>query len=251
MTAESRAHGRILFVAVRRLPRAITVVVTIAVVVSIAATAIGLSLAFFTAQAQPSAVFGTKAIFPGERVTTAFQVGDSSSGAHVDGSSPFAASADGLTKVTSSWSNVFAADRYLEFDFNDSLASGLDVTAATFDLTVASAGSGQACYYFEVRRVSTEAVLGTYGTPGSPIGCVSGSTLTSFSTSIPAVGTTSVANDLRIRLFGRESGNGPMVIDLATVGGATAYQTWGLYPVMFRDAADATPEIVPWGLQVP
>ena len=63
--------------------------------------------------------------------------------------------------------------------------------------------------------------------------------------------TTSIANDLRIRLFGKESGNAATVIDLATVGGATAHQTFTLYPVMFRDAADTTVDVTPWGLDVP
>ena len=251
MTAHQWRRARTWTTVPKRGRRAFAIAAMIAVVASVAVATIGLSLAFFTAQAQPSAVFGTKAVFPGERVTPAFQVGDYSSGAQVDGSSAFAFAADSLTATTSSWSTAFAADRYLEFDLNDSLASGVAVSAATFDFTFAGGGSGQACYYFEVRTASTGAVLGTYGSPGSPIGCVTGPTLTSFSTAVPAVSTTSVANDLRVRLFGTESGNAPMVIDLATVGGATAYQTFNLYPVMFRDAADTTLELTPWGLQVP
>ena len=251
MTAQSKARGRISMIVARRPLRAFTIVATIAVVASVAVATIGLSLAFFTAQTQPSAVFGTKAVFPGERVTPAFKVGDTSSGTEVDSSSAFAFSADSLTTATSSWSTAFAADRYVEFDFNHSLAAGLDIASATFDFTFASGGSGQACFYFEVRSVSTGAVLGTSGSSGSPAGCVTGPTLTSFSTSVPAVATTSVANDLRVRLFGRESGNAPMVIDLATVGGVTAYQSFNLYPVRFRDAADTTLELTPWGLQVP
>ena len=216
---------------------------------SVATATVGLSLAIFTAQAQPVAVFGTKALFPGERVTPAFQVGDASSGSEVDRSNVFAFPADSLVTTTSAWSMAFATDRYLEFDLNDSLASGVAVSAATFDLTLASSGAGQACYYIEVRRISTGAVLGTYGSSGTPLGCVTGTTLTSFSTSIAsAATTTSIANDLRVRVLGRESGGAAMVIDEATVGGATAYQAFTLYPVMFRDAADTTPDLIPWGL---
>jgi len=225
------------------------VVAAIAGLASVAA--IGLSLALFTAHSEPQALFGTKALFPGERVTPAFQVGDSSSGSQIDRSSPFGFSADSLTTTTSAWSTAFAGNRYLEFDLNDSLASGVAVSAATFDFRFASSGAGQACYYFEVRRISTGAVLGTYGSSGSPIGCVTGTTLTSFSTSISSVATTSIANDLRVRVYGNESANAAMVIDLATVSGSTAYQGFTLYPVMFRDAADTTPEIIPWGLAVP
>jgi hypothetical protein len=234
------SRGRILFV-----------VAAIAGLASVAVATVGLSMALFTAQAQPQAVFGTKALFPGERVTPAFVVGDASSGSEVDRSSPFALAADGLTMTTSAWSSSFATNRYLEFDLNDSLASGVAVSSPSFELRFASSGAGQACYYLEVRRISTGAVLGTYGSSGSPVGCVTGTGLTSFSTAIPAVTTTSIANDLRIRVFGRESASAATVIDLTSVGGSTAYQTFSLYPVMFRDAADTTPELIPWELAVP
>jgi hypothetical protein len=252
MTAKQRRRAgiRIVFPISRR--RALIVVGAIAALASVAIATIALSLALFTSRAEPQAVFGTKALFPGERVTPAFQVGDSSSGTEVNRSSSFAFAADSLTTTTSAWSTASAVDRYLEFDLNDSLASGVNVSAApTFNFTFASSGAGQACYYFEVRRISTGAVLGTSGSSGSPIGCVTGTTQTSFSTSIPAVTSTSIANDLRIRVFGRESASAAMVIDLATVAGSTAYQAFTLYPVMFRDAADTTPELTPWGLDVP
>jgi hypothetical protein len=253
MIRERRLAGRarIGSIAPSRRSRTILIVAASAAIATGAIATIGLSLAVFTAPSQAQGGFGSKALFPGERVTPAFQVGDSSSGSEVDRSSPFAFSADSLTSTTSAWSTAFAADRYLEFDLNDSLAPGVAVSAATFKFRFASSGAGQACYYFEVRRISTAAVLGTYGSSGSPVACVTGTTSTSFSTSIPALATTSIANDLRVRVFGRESANGTMVVDLATVSGSTAYQAFTLYPVMFRDAADTTPEIIPWGLAVP
>jgi hypothetical protein len=251
MTAhpQGRAETRIAVPISRR--RAAILLMAIAAVVSVAVATIGLSLAVFTAQTEEAAVFGSKALFPGERVTPAFRVRDVSSGTEIDRSNSFAFAGDGLTTTTSAWSPAFAADRYLEFDVNDSLASGFALSAATFDFKFASTGAGQACYYFEVRRISTGAVLGGHGDPASPVGCVSGTTLTPFSTAIPSAATTSIANDLRVRLFGRESGSAPMVIDLAIVGGLTPYQAFTLYPVMFRDAADTTPEIIPWGLALP
>jgi hypothetical protein len=251
MTAQPRPRSGIRIMVPIRRRRAITIVAIIAVLASVVVATVGLSLAIFTAQANPQALFGTKALFPGERVTPAFQVGDASSGSEINRSSPFAFPADGLTTTTSAWSSAFASDRYLEFDLNDSLASGVAVSAATFDFRFASSGAGQACYYFEIRQISTGAVLGTYGSTGSPVGCVTGPTLTSFSTSIAAVATTSIANDLRVRVFGTESASAGTVIDLATVSGSTAYQGFTLYPVMFRDAADTTPEIIPWGLAAP
>ena len=252
MTTQPRRRAGVRIVAPIGSRRVMAIVAAIAGLTSVAVATVGLSLALFTAQAETPAVFGTKALFPGERVTPAFQVGDSSSGAEIDRSSSFAVDGDGLTATTSAWSTAFASDRYLEFDVNTSLASSVAVSAATFDFKFASSGAGQACYYFEVRRISTGAVLGTYGSSGSPVGCVSGTTLTSFSTSIAAsVTTTSIADDLRVRVFGKEAGSAAMVIDRATVGGSTAYQSFTLYPVMFRDAADTTLELIPWGLDLP
>jgi hypothetical protein len=247
---ERRKLARVRQVVPRR-PGTIMLAAVIALVVAFSVTTVGVSLALFTAQAEDVAIFGAKTLFPGERVTPAFQVGDASSGSEVDRSSSFAFAADSLTTTTSAWSSAFAAGRYLEFDMNSSLASGVAVSAATFDFRFASSGAGQACFYFEVRRISTSSVLGTYGSSGSPIGCVTGTTLTSFSTSISSVATTSIANDLRVRVFGKESAGGAMVIDLATADGTTSLQSVTLYPVMFRDAADTTVERIPWGLAVP
>lgn len=231
--------------------RVAVVVVSVAVLAAVVLGSVAISLALFTAQHDTGATFGTKAVFPGERVTPAFQVTDVSSGGGVDRSSPFAFSGDGLTTVTSAWSTAFNAGRYLEFDLNDSLASAVATSTATFDFRFASNGSGQACFYFEVRSISTSSVLATHGSSGSPIGCVTGTTASTFSTAVPSVGSTDIANDLRIRVFGSESGNDSMVVDQATVSGSTAYQNFTLYPVTYRDAADGTPEITPWGLDIP
>ena len=231
--------------------RALTLLVALTVVASIGLGAVGLSLAVFSAQVEGEAVFGAKALFPGERVTPAFVIGDASSGSVVDRTSPYALAADGLTTTTSAWSSAFAADRYVEFDLNAPLASGVTVTAATFELALASSGAGQACVYLEVRRISSGALQATHGSPGSPLGCVTGTTPATISTALGSVTTTTLADDLRIRVFGAESASSAMVIDLATVSVATAYQAVTLYPVMFRDAADTTVELMPWGLGLP
>jgi len=251
MTIHARVRARAKEAGPVRPIHGVAILVSIALLVSVAVAGVGLSLAVFTSQAERPAVFGSRTLFLGERTTPAFRVGDASSGIEVDRSSSFAFAGDGRTTTTSAWSTAFAAGRYLEFDFNDSLASGVAISAATFHLRLASSGAGQACFYFEVRRISTGAVLATHGSSGSPIGCVTGTTLTTFSTSVTSASTTSIANDLRVRVFGRESGAAPTVIDLATAVGTTAHQTFTLYPVMFRDAADTTVDVVPWGLDVP
>ena len=223
----------------------------IVLLATLALTSVLVSLAVFTSNGGDNAVFGTKAIFPGSRATTAFAVTDASSGGALDRSSGFAAASDGITTTSSAWSTAFDSSRYLEFDLNNSLASGVLVSPATFSFRFASSGSGQACFYFDVRQISTGAPVATYGSSGSPIGCVTGTTPSTFTTSIAAVSSTAIANDLRIRVFGRESSGGSMVIDLASVSGSTAYQSFVLFPIVFRDAATGIPAVIPWGMDIP
>jgi hypothetical protein len=230
---------------------AVLLVVAFTVAASVAVGSLGISLALFISQIQHPATFGSKALFPGERATPAFVVGDASSGSLIDRSSPFAVTADGLVTVTSAWSTAFATDRYVEFEFNDSLASGVAVTTANLSLALASSSGGEACIYLEVRRISTGEVVTTHGSPAGPLGCVTGTTPITVSADLAGVATTGHANDLRIRLFARDSSGGSMVIDLATVDGSTPHQDFTLYPVLVRDAADTTVETIPWALAVP
>jgi hypothetical protein len=234
----------------RRSPLLVALVAIVAAA-TLAATTVGVSLALFTGTHGVTANLGTKAIFPGERDTPAFQVGDASSGSEVDRSSPFRLAGDGLTTTTSAWPTAFSAGNYLEFDFNDSLAAGVPVSAGQLDFSFASSGSGQACFYAQVRTISSGSPLATYGSAGSPLGCVTGTTVATFSVPMAAIASTDIANDLRIRLFAADSLGAPMVVDRATVSGSTPYQSFTLYPIVFRDAADGTPTTTPWGLDAP
>jgi hypothetical protein len=213
--------------------------------------AVGVSLAFFSARSDGVGAFGTKAIFPAERLAPVFVITDSSSGSEIDRSNPLLRAGDGRITTTDAWSAAFASGHYVDLDFNASLASGVAVSGATLHVRYASTGIGTACYYLEVRRISTGAVLGTAGSSSSPLSCVTGTGLISVSTSLTWIASTADANDLQVRLFGRESGNASFVLDLATVDGSTPYQAFTLAPVMVHDAADGTPRLVPWGLALP
>jgi hypothetical protein len=226
----------------------------VAVCVLSAAGTLGLrsSLAFFTDTETAAASLRSQSIFSGQRSTPAFEVADRSSGTVVDGSSTFGFASDSRTTTTSTWAIAFAANRYLEFDLNDPLQDGLGITAASFTLRFAGTTAGStACYYFEVRRVSTGAVLATHGSGASPVACVTGTTPTTSTTPIPSLDTSALANDLRIRVFGRDSGGAGIILDRAVVSGNTAYAAFTLYPVLFVDAADTTPLEIPWDLSGP
>ena len=210
------------------------------------------SLALLSAGAAVDAGLDSGAIFSGERVTAAFEVGDRSSGSEVDASSPFAFAGDGRTTTTRAWAAGFASDRYLEFDLGAPLPGGLAVQSAAFNLRFSSTGTtGVACHWFEVRRISTNDVIATHGSAALPVACATGTTFSASSTAMPAVDSTDLANDLRIRVFGSDTDGNGMRLDRATVSGETAYATFELYPVTFRDAADSTVDELPWYLDAP
>jgi hypothetical protein len=126
------------------------------------------------------------------------------------------------------------------------------VSGTSFSLTFASGLAGETtCFYFEVRAASSGAVLASHGSSGSPLGCVTGTGLSTVATSIPSVTTADQANDLRIRLYGRNSAAGTMTIDRATTDGTGPFTTFSLYPERFTDAADATPDTTTWALSGP
>src|SRR5512133_1654047 len=196
----------------------------------------------------------SKKIFPGVRPTSAWNLKDASAGAgEVDVSDVFRASGDGLIKTTGNWSSAFASTRYIEFDFNNSTAAGVPVSTATFNFSFADNVAGNTtCIYIEVYRASASTLLGSYGSSGSPLACSSSSTTyTNVNQSIATqITSTDVLNDLRIRVYGRESGNRATKIDLATVSGATSYGNYTMYEQISRDASTGVATATNWALAI-
>lgn len=220
----------------------ILVAVVVSVTVGLPSTA-----AMFTSEYPVAAEIGAGRIFAVDRDTTAFSVSDASGGSATDASSATAFVGDGLTVTTSSWATGFAADRYLDFEMNGPLPTGLTVGSASFRLAFASATTGStACYYFEVRQPQGT-VLETIGSAANPVACVTGTTPSSTTTSLSAVGATDIANGLHIRVYGRDSTAGGSVVDAATVTGDYELATFTLYPIVLSDAADTTVGITRWG----
>ena len=228
------------------------VVLVLGVVIACAGAGAG-TLALFTASADTTTSLAAGRIFPGVRTTTAFVVGDmSGGGASVDRTSPFALASDGRTATTGAWATAFASDRYLQFDLNAPLPVSLAASSVSLTLRLASASpSGTVCFYAQVRRISDDTPLATYGSAGSPVGCTTGTSQASFSVSLPIVASTDVANDLRVRIYGRDSAAAASVLDQATVSGSTPSAAFVLYPVRFTDAATSVAISAPWELQGP
>ena len=229
---------------------ALAIVVTVVAALLMGTALLGLpgTLAIFTNQDPVDTDVVAGRIFPGDRDTPAFSVTDASGGSAADASSPLAFAGDGRTATTSAWATSFASDRYVDFDLNGPLPAGLGSVTADFRLRWASATSGStSCYFFEVRRRSNNDVLQVVGSAGSPVGCVTGTTPSLTASSISAVGTTDIANDLRIRVYGSDTVGGGSIVDMATVVGDDVLATFTLYPVRMVDVADSTSGEYGWG----
>jgi hypothetical protein len=169
--------------------------------------------------------------------TSAWDLRDASAGGSaVNVSDPIAFASDGRTVATSSPPTSFNTSRYLEIDANGPLPTNASPTSATFNMRFAAgAQTRTACFYFDLRRASTNAVLATHGSAANPVGCVTGTTQTSFSTALPAVSSTAIANDLRVRVYVRRSGGAAPIVDQAAVSVGTSQGTFALYDQVFTD----------------
>jgi hypothetical protein len=178
--------------------------------------------------------------------TSGWDVRDASGGSEVNSSFQTAFAADSRTAPTGAWTSSFGT-RYIEFDMNDPLPSGLTVSGAAFNFRFAAAGGGeQACFHFELRRISTDEVISTHGSAATPAGCVTGTAQTTVGTTLPELGTTALANDARIRVYARESASKLINLDLATVTGTAGSTPFTLYAVRFADST-ATTSTTRWG----
>jgi hypothetical protein len=234
-----------------RVPRLVIFGAMVSAVLVIALVAVGLrwTSALFTTTQPAIEVLGAADIFRDERDTVAFQVNDVSSGSGVDTSYSLAFSGDSRYFTTWVWPSAFDTSRYIELDLNSPLPAGLSVSSMSLAVRAsASAGGATTCYYVEVRRISTGALVSTHGSSGSPLDCITGTTFQATSTSLSAVTTTDLANDLRVRIYARDSAVGAARLDRVVVTGSTPYSSWTLYPILTRDRHDGQSDVIRWGL---
>ena len=218
------------------------------------ASGAGAAIAAFSATtSNPGNTFSAASSFASQSVFTAYDLRDrSSGGATATNVSSTTAFDDSRLFRTTNWATTYAASRYIDFDMNAPLPPGRQLPTLNFRMKFASQGgpgSGNACFYFEVRRISTGAVLGTHGSSGSQIACSTGNTQLTSTTDISMdVSSTTIANDLRIRVYGIETGGRAWDIDSATVTGSTPLTSFTLYADKVSDASDTTPATTTWGI---
>lgn len=232
-------------------PRRATLALVACVLLAAGGHAIGGTRAAFTATTANPSSFAAKQIFPATRSWSPWDLRDSSSGTETDVSDAEAFST--RTTTTGTWSSAWTTTRYITYDMNDPLPAGVAVSSPvfTFDFSDSrNSAADQACFYFEVLRRSTGAVIGTHGSSASPIACQATTTILTTTTPIPEVTTSDIANDLRIRVYAMQSTNRAMIVGRAIVDGSTTVAPFTLYETSTVDAATGTPVTTKWAVSV-
>jgi hypothetical protein len=190
----------------------------------------------------------TKRIFPGVRSAWTWDVRDASGGGAETNSSDALSFADGMLKTTKNWTSAFGATRFDDFDFSAGRPAGIPISSATFNFTFApSRAVDDACFYVEVRVASTNALLGTHGSAGSPSACANAGAQVAATVDISSeVTSTDIANDLRLRVYASQSGNKALTIDLASVSITTPYSTATVLERRWDDEANAASTATLW-----
>jgi hypothetical protein len=188
-------------------------------------------------------------IFPRDRVVPAWNLTDAS-GSAVDDTEELAFN-DARYIDTSNASSAFASNRWYDVELADLAPAGLTPTSVTAEVDFSDDnGDGKTtCMYLEARRISTDAVIGTHGTSGSPLACEPDVVAHTVSQSLPEVTSTTIANDLKLRLFFSDEGNNAVRIHRVVVKAVVYGKTWTLLPVATNDALDTVATgTTPWQL---
>jgi hypothetical protein len=217
---------------------------------ALAGRAAGPTLAAFSATTVNPSTMSAKTVFPGVRAWSGWDLDDASSGAVQDRSDPLAFT--GSYVVTGNWSTSWSTSRHLTFDMSSPLPAGLAAGGVAFEFDFADDRNNpgnQVCFYFEVLRRSTGAVIGTHGSPSIPVACEESTAILPTSTALPEVSSSDIADDLRIRVYAMHTNTArAMRVDRAVVSGSTAAAPFTLYETSYTDAADGTPATTPWSI---
>jgi hypothetical protein len=193
--------------------------------------------------------FSAKRIFSAERSWSFYDLRDAADGSESN-ESWVAGNVDANYYKTKNWPNSFNSGRYMDFSFNSPLPAGVAVASSSFDFTFADdpgGGGENSCYYFEVRKRSDSSLVSTHGSTSSPIGCEAGNTMQTVSTPVTAVTSSTLANDLFVRVFIKESAAKAARVDAARISGQMLGVPFTLYPRRFTDLADGATTTTTWG----
>ena len=170
-------------------------------------TTVSLAVAGFSSAASGGpGTYASKQIFPGIRSSSAWTLRDASGGG-----------AEANADDTLSYTDAAQDDRELgdhlcvepvrRARLQQPAPRGVPVNSAQFDYRMAPNGAGEtACFYLEVYRASSSTLIGTHGGASTPVACNATTTQTTYSTTLAEVTDTTILNDLRVRVYAKESG---------------------------------------------
>jgi len=204
--------------------------------------------ASFTATSSAAITASTKRIFPTAQLTSAWDLRDASAGSTpVSGLDPWAA-VDARLFTTSNLASAFNAARYIELTMSSPLAPSIPVSAVTLNLTMAANGGGTACLYAEIRRASTNVLLGTHGSASSPLVCSSSTTQATTTVALGTITSSTDADDLKVKLFLRSSTSRRIAFDRVTVTGSAYSSSFTLFESSVTNSSSGTASTTPWAL---
>ena len=222
----------------------------VAVATVLAASVMATSVAAALLASSTSAGFAvtSKRIFPSTQSTSAWDVQDASGGGTATSLTDSLAAVDARLLTTSALTTAFSSSRYIETTMSSPLASDVPVTSMALNLTMAANGGGTSCVYVEVRRASTGALLGTEGSTTTPFVCSSSTTQVTTTSNLTYVTSSTVADDLKLRVFLRNTSSQKVALDRLTVSGSVYATAFTLYETSTVNASSGSGSTLPWAL---
>ena len=209
------------------------------------------TLGAFSSSTGTTASITAKRIFTGTRTAGAHDLRDAADASEANASDILGFD-DGLVGTSGSFGTSYAANRYVDLFFESPLPAGVPVSGVTFDYTMAASSAGiTACYYIQVIRVSTGTVLETVpsNAPAANAACNSTTTPALTQTSVPSVTTSDIANDVKIRVFGKSTTASGHKIDRFSLSGTLYGSSFTIMEKSATDQSTGTPAApYPWSI---
>lgn len=204
--------------------------------------------ASFVAVDTSSVTVSTNRIFPTSQTTSAWDLLDASAGTIPAAATDVWAAVDARIFTTATLTTAFSSTRYVDLTLSGPLAPAVPVTAATLNLTMASSGGGTGCVYAEIRRATTNALLGTVGSSATPFACSATAIQATTTSPLSFVTSSTDANDLRIRVFLRNSTSQKIAFDRVTAAASAYGSTVTLFETSIVNRSSGTAATTPWAL---
>jgi hypothetical protein len=103
------------------------------------------------------------------------------------------------------WPTSFSSTSYVDFTFPANTPGAATIGSVSFENSYRSSAAGiNGCYYIEVYAGGS--LIGTHGSPSSPVSCNSTTTYSTDTIPLPEVDTAAKLNGLTVRLYGKSAG---------------------------------------------